>query len=197
MQQRSVTGDFRAFFNKSALARGGLFLCLGVLVYTLLSLRQAYPIYFAVIFVCLILSLLLQARFYGTGSKQKIKDIALSWGIMMAVIFCEIVLVICGTNGATLRYAAFGHFAIEGIGLVAAVVCLLCIAEKKHLTAKRVITFNFSLAVLATSVCILSMLHSMAIEKLWAEYALMEGGIIVIGTLGAVIPLFQLKRKDK
>lgn len=191
MRQRNVTGDFfRLKFNKYTLIHGGLFLCMGVLVFMLVTQGQTHPLNFALICTCSILSAVLQSCFYRTAVKQKRQSIILPWSVMMAVILGEICLIALGAYSATLRYAAFTHLTIKGAGLAAAVVCFLCLAEKRRLTAGRLIIFNLSFTVLASSVCILSMLRDMSLDKTvelwWGKYALMEAGILVIGTLSGI-----------
>lgn len=187
----NIIDDFsHMVFNKSALAHGGLFLCLAALVFMLFSQGHTHPLDFAVIYICLIISIALQSYLYSNSLKQECKKIILPWIVMAAVIAGEIGLIICGEYNSSRQYALFVHLTLKIVGLAAAVICFSCLAVKKHPKINREDVFIPSFMVLTSSVCILSMLHEPSLDKTfelwWEKYALMEAGIIAIGTLGSM-----------
>lgn len=199
MKQCNFAGEFfHAIFNKYSLAKSGLFFCVSTLVLMLILRGRTLPLDFATIYICQILAFVFQICFYRIAAQQKCQNIILPFVVLMVAISCEILIIICGVNNPSLQYAQFIHFVIKSVGIIAAIICFFCLVVEKNSAGQKI--FNVSFTILASSVCMFSMMHDGSFTTSdrfwWGKYVLLEGGVIVVGILGNMHSLIWQKRDN-
>lgn len=204
MIRLSVIGQFKKPYRFLPLTNIWLFLSTIILDVILIMHGQTNRNDFAIIYICLfaVVFFLSHSFSYEKVATTPIgKDIVFLWILMLLVISFEYSIIIFGNNVSSLQYSSFVHLMIKCIGLFSSFLCFLCLFIKKHLSVYQKFIFLFSFTILASSVCIFFFFHDPFLDRTlnfwWVKYCLLEGGIILVGSLGAVCFSLLAKHYNK
>lgn len=191
MNQLSVVGHLKNTYKSFPLTKIVLFLSAIILDTILIIHQQTNQNELAVIYFCLFAVVFFLSHSHEKATKTPIgRNIIFLWILMLFVISFEYSLVILGNSISSLQYASFVHFIVKYTGLFSSLLCFLCLFIENHLAVYRRFIFLFSFIILASSVYIFLFLHNASLDRTlnfwWVRYCIQGGGIILVGSLGAV-----------